>query len=87
MYINHELRWGIELIVSGSDIDTHIHRFSPEGRYHALDVDDYIIVDFGSDKVQSVGKYPKKLSVLFREDFSACKCIFEDCCVEISLDE
>lgn len=40
-YLNGRIRWGIELLLKGRAIGEHISRFSPQGKYHALDVRDY----------------------------------------------
>jgi hypothetical protein len=46
-YLNSSLRWGIELLVNGVGIGEHISRFTPaEGKYVALAVSDFIVVDF-----------------------------------------
>ena len=41
-------RWGIEILQCGNyaTINEHISRFTPDGRYHSLGMNDYIILNF-----------------------------------------
>ena len=78
-YLNGCLRWGIELLVSGSGITEHIARFDKGGKYSPLQVKDYTVVDLrGNDsgEVTNVIKHSNRITVFFKKgDFSFCKCI------------
>ena len=79
-YLNGGLRWGIELLVNGAGVGEHIGRFSEGGKYFALKVIDYAVVDFrGNDtgEVTNVELDPKRMTVFFRRGGDAsCQCIF-----------
>ena len=66
-------------------------RFSNTGKYFALGVNDYAVVDFlctNNGEPTAVIKYDKRVTVFFKEgDYSKCKCIFglEDQIVELAL--
>ena len=75
-YLDGDLRWGIELLVKGDQVGEHIDRFSRKGKYHPLNVADYIVVDFRPGPVSNVCLYEKRLSVFFDSDFSACKYVY-----------
>ena len=65
-----------QLLVKGDQVGEHIDRFSRKGKYHPLNVADYIVVDFRPGPVSNVRLYEKRLSVFFDSDFSACKYVF-----------
>jgi hypothetical protein len=79
-YLNGDLRWGIELLINGDGIGEHISRFSPNGKYFALDVKDYVVVDLrgnNSGKPSNVSKHPKRISVFFKkDDYALAQCFF-----------
>ncbi|KAI9321164.1 hypothetical protein BDR26DRAFT_883581 [Obelidium mucronatum] len=79
-YLNGSLRWGIELLVLGRDIGSHINRFGDAGNYSKLAVKDFAVLDFrvSSDgEPTNVERHVKRVSVFFKAgDFSQCKCIF-----------
>ena len=77
-YLNEELGWGIELILEGHDLREHRHRFAQDGRYYALKVKDYFVIDFRSGSSSSnLFKHDKKITVfLSAPDFKSCQCVF-----------
>jgi hypothetical protein len=48
-YIVCDIRWGIELLVGGEKIFEHLARCSSKGKYAALNMKDYAVVDFKID--------------------------------------
>jgi hypothetical protein len=78
-YLDGKLRWGIELLIKGDRIKEHVDRFSKNGKYHALDPKDYIIIDFRPGPVsKKIRHYPKRLTVFFENDYSKCCCLYGD---------
>lgn len=79
-YLNGSLRWGIELLVNGDGIGEHMARFGEDGKYAALAVKDYAVVDLRCNQegiVTNVIRKPERISVFFKAgDFSSCRCIF-----------
>ena len=80
-YLNGNLRWGIELLVNGVGIGEHMSRFSPpNGKYAALAVNDYAVVDFRRNSTglpTNISKFPKRVSVFFKSgDYTIARCIF-----------
>ena len=79
-YLNSDLSWGIELLVQGRGISEHIDRFGPHGKYSALGVNDYAVVDFRRSidgKATNVGRNEKRITIFFQQqDFNSCECIF-----------
>jgi len=91
-YLNGDLRWGIELLVNGDGIGEHISRFTvPDGKYVALAVSDYAVVDFrrnSTGQPTNISKHSNRITVFFKkDDYSIAHCIFgEDSdIVEINL--
>jgi len=91
-YLNGSLRWGIELLVNGEGIGEHLDRFSPpNGKYVALAINDYAIVDFRRNTTgqpTSILKHRKRASVFFmNDDYSVAQCLFgeDPSAIEISL--
>lgn len=91
-YLNSNLRWGIELLVNGKGIGEHISRFHPpNGKYVALAVSDYTVVDFrrnSTGQPTNISRHPKRITVFFKDDdYSIANCIFglENVPVTISL--
>ena len=78
-YINNRLRWGVELLVNGSRVGEHVHRFSPGGRYASLEVADYMVIDLRQGPVVSnvVYKSEKKSRVFFEPSFQYCDVVHE----------
>ena len=79
-YLNGSLRWGIELLVNGDGIGEHMAQFAANGKYAALAVKDYAIVDLRCNLdgiVTNVIRKPERITVFFKVgDFSSCRCIF-----------
>ena len=80
-YLNGNLRWGIELLVNGDGIGEHIDRFTvPAGKYVALAVNDFAVVDFRTNSTgqpTNISKHPKRITVFFKkDDYSIANCIF-----------
>lgn len=75
-YINGNRRWGIELLVNGDRIGGHMARFEEGGRYFALRVRDYIVVDLRRQFNRNFSRYPKKMTIFFQDDFSSCNCYY-----------
>lgn len=47
LYINHDLKWGIELLRDGIKLEEHIDRFNKiNGIYHDIPMNQWIILDF-----------------------------------------
>lgn len=82
-YLNGNLRWGIELLINGEGIGEHMARFeAPNGKYFALNVNDYAVIDFrgnSSGNVTNVSRLPKRYSVFFKQgDYTSATCVFGD---------
>jgi hypothetical protein len=81
-YINGDLRWGLELLISGDNVTEHMDRFSAEaeGKYFPLQVNAYAIVDFrrsSSGKPTNVLAMENRVTVFFPHgDYSVCVCRF-----------
>ena len=79
-YLNGSLRWGIELLVNGDRISEHIARFAVDGKYAALAVKDYAVVDLRCNqtgRITNVIRKPERITVFFKAgEFSSCRCIF-----------
>jgi hypothetical protein len=80
-YINGSLRWGIELLVNGDGVGEHISRFAPpNGKYVALAVRDYAVVDFRrttSGQPSNISRHSKRITVFFKNgDYSIAQCVF-----------
>ncbi|KAG9415622.1 hypothetical protein AC1031_000005 [Aphanomyces cochlioides] len=79
-YLNGTLRWGIELLVNGDKIGEHMARFAEGGKYSALGVKDYAVVDLRGNptgEVTNVSRMEKRVTLFFQlNDFSCCRCIF-----------
>ena len=80
-YLNSSLRWGIELLVNGDGIGEHINRFTPpDGKYAALALSDFIVVDFRRNPTgqpTNISKHQKRVTVFFKkDDYSIANCIF-----------
>ncbi|POM66509.1 Hypothetical protein PHPALM_17622 [Phytophthora palmivora] len=79
-YLNGSLRWGIELLVNGDGIGEHMARFAEDGKYAALAVKDYAVVDLRCNqtgRITNVIRKPERITVFFKAgDFSSCRCIF-----------
>jgi hypothetical protein len=91
-YLNSSLRWGIELLVNGGGIGEHINRFTPpDGKYTALAVSDFTVVDFRGNctgQPTNIAKHSKRITVFFKkDDYSIANCIFgeESNVVQINL--
>jgi hypothetical protein len=77
-YIDGNIRWGIEILTKGDRLKDHMARCDPhEGRYAALEMIDYVVIDFRREKPQSIfniKRDPKRMTVLFPSDtFQFCK--------------
>jgi hypothetical protein len=78
-YLNGNYRWGIELLIKGSEVKGHMDRFSKKGKYHALKVKDYVVIDFRpATDVEKVRRYKHRITVIFDDvqNFASCRCIF-----------
>ena len=78
---NSSLQWGIELLVNGDGIGEHIKRFTPpDGKYAALAVSDFTVVDFRGNSTgqpTNIAKHSKRVTVFFKkDDYSIANCIF-----------
>jgi hypothetical protein len=72
-YLAGGLRWGIELVVKGQDIEPNNCRFAPGGKYYPLHPRDYVVVDLRSKSWSSrIHRGRHQVSVVFSEDFSTC---------------
>ncbi|KAI9088014.1 hypothetical protein DFS34DRAFT_481419 [Phlyctochytrium arcticum] len=77
-YLNGDLRWGVELLRKGDKIGGHMDRFSPSGPYHALRVNEYVVVDFRQGSFsKKIERYKHRLSVFFSSgNFSSCQFVY-----------
>lgn len=69
------------MLVQGRGSKEHLDRFGPQGKYNALGVNDYVVVDFRESRdgqPTEVKAYEKKISVFFEAggDFTSCVCRF-----------
>ncbi|KAH9071771.1 hypothetical protein Ae201684P_020211 [Aphanomyces euteiches] len=73
-YLNGPLRWGIELLVNGDKIGERMARFAQGGKYSALGVQDYAVIDLRGNptgKVTNVSRMEKRVTLFFQlNDFS-----------------
>ena len=79
-YINGNLRWGIELLVSGRGIGEHLSRFTAiGGKYAPLNVAAYVVVDFrgtSDGEPTSVHLDERRITVFFKLGcFRTCKVV------------
>lgn len=78
-FIDGDLRWGVELLIQGSDISEHINRFEVNGKYAALDMKDYIVVDLRGNESgipTNVQLHSKRFTAFFKQDdYSVCNCV------------
>jgi hypothetical protein len=82
LYVNGNLRWGIQLLVNGDGISQHVSRFAePHGKYIKLRPKDFVVVDFRCShdgNPTNVIQTEKRMSVFFRKgDFSKCTYKYE----------
>ena len=75
-YVDGDIRWGIELLVGGDRISEHLARCGPGGKYAALNMLDYAVVDFrrgGQSVISKLKLDEKRMTVVFPpDDFSSC---------------
>lgn len=45
-YVNHTLKWMIEFVAEGNDLQEHLNRFGANGRYDNIPRNDWLVVDF-----------------------------------------
>ena len=45
-YINHNVKWGFELVCGGKNLQERISRFLEGGRYHHYDFNKWVVIDF-----------------------------------------
>ena len=66
--------------MKGRDVREHIDRFSKNGKYYLLQVNDYVVLDFRrGPTASSLLRHPNRITVFFdSEDFSTCQCVFGD---------
>jgi hypothetical protein len=70
--IDSSLYWGIELLILGSDVGSHVSRFAPGGIYAPLQLTDYLVVDFRRGPVSRLGRFDRRVSVFLSRDYSTC---------------
>jgi hypothetical protein len=79
-YVDGDIRWGIELLVGGDKISEHLARCGPSGKYAALNMLDYAVVDFrrgGQSTISKLKLDEKRMTVVFpSDDFSSCTVVF-----------
>ncbi len=75
-YVDGDIRWGIELLVGEDKISEHLARCGPSGKYAALNMLDYVVVDFrrgGQSAISKLMLDEKRMTVVFPpDDFSSC---------------
>ena len=73
LYLNGDLRWGVELLVNQNQVEEHLDRFSSTGKYAALEVKDYVVIDFRSSDNSTIHvKHEHLATVIFDESFKKC---------------
>lgn len=76
-YLDYVLRWGIEILVRGRKLGSHIARFT--GKYAPLNLKKHIVVDFRfSDDPVSTTTDPNLLSIRFSADFTTFRMRYGD---------
>jgi len=45
-YVNHNLKWMVEFVAEGNDLQEHLDRFDNNGRYGNIPRNDWLVVDF-----------------------------------------
>ncbi|KAE9295617.1 hypothetical protein PR003_g23970 [Phytophthora rubi] len=80
-FVNASQKWGLEFFVNGGNAQDYTSQFAPGGRYAALEVDDYVVVDLRGNATGTVSDdvalKEKLVSVFFKlGDFSRCQCAF-----------
>ena len=78
-FLNGDLKWGFELLVNGKGIGEHVKRCKKGGKYHSLDMNDFVIVDFRRNKgngFKGITSYKNRITVMFESDYSKCTCQF-----------
>lgn len=61
-YIDGDIRWGIEIHIKGDRLQDHLARCAPTGKYGALNMKSYVVLDFrcgGEGTVKSIERYQK----------------------------
>jgi hypothetical protein len=83
-FVDGNLMWGIELVRCTDRIKEHMSRFSPNGKYAGLKLNDYIVLDFcqdGKDKTYKIQDHQATAS--FTLDAAGCTCydnvVFRHC--------
>ncbi len=79
-YIDGDIRWGIEILTKGDRIEDHLARCSQDGgKYAALEMRDYVVLDFRRGNIQTISKVnrdPKRMTVIFPpNNFGKCTVI------------
>jgi hypothetical protein len=65
--VNGTLNWGIELVVNGDRIGSHMARFSPGGAYADLQV---------SEKDLNIDRYTKRATAFLTEDLCSLTLLY-----------
>ena len=75
-YLNSDLRWAIEVLISGTGVGEHLARLVGEGKYVGLGFADYLVVDFrvnATGEPSDVERHKRRMSVFFKQnDFTFC---------------
>ncbi len=75
-YLNGNLRWAVEVLISGSGWGEHISRLVGQGKYVGLAYADYLVVDFRANATgnpTNVQRHVRRMSVFFKQgDFTFC---------------
>ena len=77
LYLNGNLRWGVELLVCGRQVEEHLDRFGQTGKYAALEVKDYVVIDLRpSDNHEISFKNEHLATVIFNESLRECSLFY-----------
>ena len=70
-----DVKWAIERLRDGSDLNEHIQRFLPGGKYHRWiksgEIQDYILLDYRTSRPSKRDDAPFLYSVVFSKDYTS----------------
>eukprot|EP00039_Didymoeca_costata_P017668 m.329233 g.329233 ORF g.329233 m.329233 type:complete len:875 (+) comp16566_c0_seq50:227-2851(+) len=72
-YVNRGYFYGFELMRKGSNLQEHVARFAPGGKYYTPKIKDFLVVDFVEEACRPTKWYKCRRVVKFAKDFSRCE--------------